>query len=103
MRAMRRMPVRVADHKGWSNGYASRGSDELWALIWSDDLKARGIVAEVSAVADHLPYLLGCDFDSARHIGQGGVTILLDYDVLVVRRMAQDGGQVASKAIKGIP
>ena len=55
--AVRLVPVRVPDHKGWWNGSASLGSDELWAIGWSDDLKARDVVA-VSAVVDNLTYIL---------------------------------------------
>ena len=103
--AVRLVPVRVPDPRGWSNAAVPVGSDELRAIGWSDDLKARHIVA-VSAVVDHPTYILEAPpafFESARHIGKVGVTALVDFDVLVVRRMAQDLGQGAAKALRSTP
>ena len=105
--AVRLVPVRVPDPRGWSNAAVPVGSDELRAIGWSDDLKARHIVA-VSAFVDHPTYIRILEvppafYESARHIGKTGVTELVDFDVLVVRRMAQDLGQGVGKARRRTP
>ena len=100
--AVRLVPVRVPDPRGWSNAAVPVGSDELRAIGWSDDLKARDVVV-VSAFVDHPTDILEVPpafFKSARHIGKVGVTVLVDVDALVVRRMAQDLGQGAGKALR---
>ena len=104
--AVRLVPVRVPDPRGWSNAAVPVGSDELRAIGWSDDLKARDVVV-VSAFVDHPTYILEsilevppAVFKSARHIGKVGVTVLVDVDALVVRRVAQDFGQGAGKALR---
>ena len=98
--AVRLVPVRVPNPRGSSNVPVPVGSDELPAIGWSDDFKARLIVA-VSAVVDHPTYILEAPpafFESARHIGKACVTTHVDFDALVVRRMAQDFGQGARGA-----
>ena len=103
--AVRLVPVRVPNPRGSSNVPVPVGSDELRAIGWSDDLKARHIVA-VSAFVDHPTYILEVPpafFKSARHIGKVGVTAHVDFDALVVRRMAQDFGQGAGKALRKTP
>lgn len=105
--AVRLVPVRVPDPRGWSNAAVPVGSDELRAIGWSDDLKARDVVV-VSAFVDHPTYIRILEvppafYESARHIGKTGVTELVDFDVLVVRRMAQDLGQGAGKALRSTP
>ena len=100
--AVRLVPVRVPDPRGWSNAAVPVGSDELRAIGWSDDLKARDVVV-VSAFVDHPTYILEVPpafFKSARHIGKVGVTVLVDVDALVVRRMAQDLGPGAGTALR---
>ena len=103
--AVRLVPVRVPDPRGWSNAVVPVGSDELRAIGWSDDLKARDVVV-VSAFVDHPTYILEVPpafLKSARHIGKVGVTVLVDVDALVVRRVAQDFGQGAGKALIRTP
>ena len=105
--AVRLVPVRVPDPRGWSNAAVPVGSDELRAIGWSDDLKARHIVA-VSAFVDHPTYIRILEvppafYESARHIGKTGVTALVDSDALVVRRIPQDLGQGAGKALRKTP
>ncbi|MEC9030216.1 MAG: hypothetical protein VYB74_08020, partial [Cyanobacteriota bacterium] len=80
--AVRLVPVRVPDPRGWSNAAVPVGSDELRAIGWSDDLKARDVVV-VSAFVHHPSYILESPpafFKSARHIGKVGVTVLVDVD-----------------------
>ena len=103
--AVRLVPVRVPNPRGSSNVPVPVGSDELRAIGWRDDFKARLIVA-VSAVVDHPTYILEAPpafFESARHIGKACVTTHVDFDALVVRRMAQDFGQGARKALIRTP
>ena len=105
--AVRLVPVRVPNPRGSSNVPVPVGSDELRAIGWSDDLKARQIVA-VSAVVDHPTYIRILEvppafYESARHIGKVGVTALVDADARVVRRIPQDVGQGAGKALRRTP